>query len=66
LQIRIVSPPDPPNGPIPLVYGAILPGQGTEPNLLQSAEEIQQAMDTGLVSLVDLGVVFVGPVVGKK
>jgi len=64
--VRFVSPPDPPNGPLPLVYAAVLPGQGAGPHSLQSAAELEQAKDLGLVTFVDTGFVFVGPVVGKK
>lgn len=61
--VRFVSPPEP---AVPLVYAAVLPGQGTDPHPLQSAQEIQQAMEAGLVILIDTGVIFTGPIVGPK
>ncbi len=63
MLVRFVTPPDP---PAPLVYAAVLPGQGTDPHPLQSAPEIQQAMEAGLVTLIDTGIVFTGPVIGPK
>ena len=61
--VRFVTPPDP---PIPLVYAAVLPEYGTDPHPLQSASEIQEAVEAGLVTLIDTGISFTGSVVGPK